>query len=307
MQQGIAGHVLRVLRSSRFRLDRLSVPGHVDQVTMNTDHDQPECAEELVAFHRAFDGELSAIVTELGLRPGMRVLDVACGDGYFTRRLAERVGHEGHVTGIDVDSRWLQRAEKEVKRHGLEATTSFVAADLFNLPPSLADFDAAWCSQSFYSLPDPIPALRCIVQRVRPGGLIGVLENDSMHDLLLPWPIELELLLRDAEYRALVDAGPRPSRYYIGRRLPQVMAAAGLEQVRFRTQCIDRMSPLDAPLTEFLEAHLERMGERVRSHLEEQVWDRCDMLHDRDARRAWFSEPTFTMSWLNVLAVGHKP
>ena len=195
----------------------------------------------------------------------------------------------------------------EVKQHGCEATITFVAADLFDLPESLCHFDAASCSQSFYSLPDPVPALRCIAQRVRSGGMIGVLENDSMHDLLLPWPIELELALRDAEYQALAAASERPSRYYIGRRLPGVMAAAGLERVQFRTQCIDRMSPLDAPLTKFLDAHLERMAERVEPYVESHIWDRCAILRDSDARHAWFDEPWFTVSWLNVLAVGCKP
>jgi len=50
---------------------------------------------QLSAFHRAFAAELQEILDRLPLQPGMRVLDLACGDGFYTRRIAERLGAGG--------------------------------------------------------------------------------------------------------------------------------------------------------------------------------------------------------------------
>ncbi len=48
------------------------------------------------------------IIDEAGIQPGMTVADVGAGDGYFTFRLAERVGPDGRVYANDIDNRALQ-------------------------------------------------------------------------------------------------------------------------------------------------------------------------------------------------------
>ena len=50
----------------------------------------PAYDQQLSGFHRAFERELEAIVSQLPLGPTARVLDLACGDGFYTRRIAER-------------------------------------------------------------------------------------------------------------------------------------------------------------------------------------------------------------------------
>src|SRR5688572_22176489 len=73
----------------------------------------PEYDDQLSAFHEAFAPELQAIIDELPLRPDMRVLDLACGDGFYTRRIAERLGPRGSITGADVNLTYLSEASKE--------------------------------------------------------------------------------------------------------------------------------------------------------------------------------------------------
>ena len=51
----------------------------------------PDYDSQLSAFHRAFEPELASVLGALPLEPGMRVLDLACGDGFYTRRIAERL------------------------------------------------------------------------------------------------------------------------------------------------------------------------------------------------------------------------
>jgi ubiquinone/menaquinone biosynthesis C-methylase UbiE len=74
----------------------------------------PGCAPILSDDHRAYTDEPRAVVDALPLHAGDRVLDLACGDGFSTRRLAECVGPSGRAIGVDVLPAYLERAA----RHG---------------------------------------------------------------------------------------------------------------------------------------------------------------------------------------------
>ena len=203
----------------------------------------PDYDDQLTGFHRAFEHELLSMLDVLPLAPTMRVLDVACGDGFYTRRIADRLGHGGSVTGVDLNIAYLAEARKEASGYTGRATIDFVAASVDRLPFSGDTFDFVWCAQSLYSLPDPVVVLRSLARVLRPGGIVAVLENDTMHQVFLPWPARLELPLRAAELRALSEDTHNPSKYYVGRRLPAVLAEAGLEPTKMATQAIDRQAP----------------------------------------------------------------
>ena len=84
--------------------------------------------------------------------------------------------------------------------------------------------------------------------RVRPLPVGG----GRLHQVMLPWPGSLEIALRAAEFAALSDESRRPGKYYLGHRLPAAFAEARIEPLGFRTQCIDRQTPLDDDLAERL-------------------------------------------------------
>src|SRR5690242_10059537 len=70
----------------------------------------PTYAPMLAAYHRAHAAELRAMIAELPLRLGDRVLDMACGAGTYSVWLAERVGPHGTVVGVDISPAYLARA-----------------------------------------------------------------------------------------------------------------------------------------------------------------------------------------------------
>lgn len=237
----------------------------------------------------------------------MRVLDLACGDGFYTRRIAERMAPAASITGVDLNLAYLAEAGAEASRHGTSATIDFVAASIDRLPFPDGTFDLVWCAQSLYSLPDPAVAISHMARVLSPGGLLAVLENDTLHQVFLPWPVELELPLRAAELRSFLDGRQNSNKYYVGRRLPALLAAAGLERVRMTTHAFDRQAPLGAAERELLQSYLNEVLERVAPHLDAALLKELRQLVDPESPRHLLGQPFLTMTWLNVLAIGRRP
>ena len=266
----------------------------------------PDYDEQLSGFHRAFEAELEELLRSLPLAPTMKVLDLACGDGFYTRRLAQRLGSGGSVTGVDLDRGYLIAAAREATRYTGSATIDFVAASFDRLPFADDTFDFVWCAQSLYSLPEPVVVLGHLARVLRPGGIVAVLENDTLHQVSLPWPVSLELPLRAAELRALEEESHHPSKFYVGRRLLPVFAAAGLEPLTMATHAIDRQAPFGEAEQQLLQSYLDGVEKRVAPFLDAARLRELRELRDPSSRRHMLREPYLTMTWLNVLALGRK-
>lgn len=264
----------------------------------------PPYATMLSAYHRAYQSELRRMLGDLPLDGGERVLDVACGDGFFSRLLADRVGSEGQVVAIDISRAFLNLASDETES---EPPVELLQANLERLPISEGSFDLAWCAQSLYSLPDPIQALSLMRRAVRPGGVVAVLENDSLHHVLLPWPIEVELAVRIAELRSFIKTSDEPRKYYVGRQLCQAFHRSGLVGCRRQAWASNRQAPLGADERTFLGAYLENLRGRVRPHLRGEARKVFERLVDAEGGDYILDDPDLTVTCLDHLVWGSKP
>ena len=105
-------------------------------------------AYRLRILHGLYGPGTRRVLLEAGLRRGMRVADLGCGVGMVTALLAELVGPEGHVVGIDSSAAQLAQARErlhcrqhehqlrrgECHRHGLAARV--VRPRLLPIPPA---------------------------------------------------------------------------------------------------------------------------------------------------------------------------
>jgi SAM-dependent methyltransferase len=110
------------------------------------------------------------------LRPGMRVLDCGCGPGSITVGLAEVVA-PGEVVGIDLAPRQVERAREIAAQRG-RSNVRFEAGTVYELPFPDASFDAAYAHTLLMHLREPLGALREIRRVLRPGGVLGVCDDD---------------------------------------------------------------------------------------------------------------------------------
>jgi ubiquinone/menaquinone biosynthesis C-methylase UbiE len=87
----------------------------------------------------------------LPLQAGDAVLDIGCGSGDLTLRLARRVGATGTVVGIDPSAEMIARARRKALRRGLALEFRLESAATLDFPP--ATFDVAVSSLVFHHLP----------------------------------------------------------------------------------------------------------------------------------------------------------
>lgn len=267
----------------------------------------PEYATTLAAYHAAFAPELRAMVASLPIAEGDRVLDMACGDGTYVGWLARRVGPDGLVVGVDVAPRYLDVAREAPRPDGVLGRFGFVAATLDELPFEDGTFDLAWCAQSLFSLPEPVAAVRALTRVVRPGGVVAVLEDDTLHQVLLPWPVELELAVRRAELVGFVEESRRPRKFYIGRRLRGVFEAAGLVDCRRRTWAADRQAPLGPAERAYFAGYLADLRDRAAPHLEPATLEALDRLLDPGTDEPLLDRPDLNVTTITHVMLGRRP
>jgi SAM-dependent methyltransferase len=102
------------------------------------------------------------VLRSLGIQAGMTVVDLCCGDGYFTVPLAKIVG--GRVYALDIDPRMLEQARAEVARHGASVAAWICgdARDLAELVPKSVDY--VLIANTFHGVPDKLGLARAVVE-----------------------------------------------------------------------------------------------------------------------------------------------
>jgi ubiquinone/menaquinone biosynthesis C-methylase UbiE len=112
------------------------------------------------------------LVASAGLRPGDRVLDVACGTGIVARRAAQRLGGHGRVVGLDINAAMLDVARSAAAAEGL--TIEWHQGSALQLPFEEGAFDVVCCQQALQFFPDRVAALREMRRVLAPDGRLAL-------------------------------------------------------------------------------------------------------------------------------------
>jgi ubiquinone/menaquinone biosynthesis C-methylase UbiE len=164
----------------------------------------------------------------VGLTTGWACLDVGCGDGQVTIRMARAAGPTGRAVGVDADAGALAIAGEAASRAGVRV--ELVRADAGS-PVERDAFDLAYARLVLSHLVEPMSALRAMHDAVRPGGVVAIEDLDT--GTLRSDPPTAALDRLQDLYGATVRAhGGDPT---IGPRLRTMLAAAGFREAQERT------------------------------------------------------------------------
>ena len=111
------------------------------------------------------------LAKSIGLRPGMRVLDVGCGVGGPMRLVAKQFG--AHLVGLNNNAYQLGKCEAYNRAAGLQHQTEILQGDFMQIPATAASFDAAYQIEATAHAPDKEGAFAEIWRVLRPGGTFG--------------------------------------------------------------------------------------------------------------------------------------
>jgi arsenite methyltransferase len=142
---------------------------------------EEKMARQIEAMYRIRDAAIrrGLVRDRLAAQPGERILDVGCGPGFYCLELAEEVGDQGAIVGIDSSKPMLSLAERRC-----EALTQvgFKEGNALSLPVEDESFDAAFSVQVLEYVPDATAALREIFRTIKPGGraLIWDIDWDTL-------------------------------------------------------------------------------------------------------------------------------
>lgn len=209
----------------------------------------------LRAFQQAFRPELEAAIGLYALPDRARVLDSPCGDGFYTSLLACHM-RSGTLVAADLSPECLDNAKQAVQTISAAPAVEFHCADAYNLPFDDNSFDFVWCAQNFITLDDPKKALREIARVLRRGGSVAVLETDEYHHVLLPWRVELEMVVQRAVRDGCQHKFGDVTKFAQTRHLRSEFREAALRPTVRRTVVADRAAPFDSATRDFLTKHL---------------------------------------------------
>ena len=155
-------------------------------------------------------------LSQTGLKPGQRALDVAGGTGDLAAGLARQVGPSGLVVLSDINREMLARGRDRLLDEGFAGNAGFVQADAERLPFAEASFDCITIGFGLRNVTDKPAALASMRRVLRPGGQLLVLEFSHPAAGLRPLydlysfrvlPAMGRLVARDADsYRYLAES-----------------------------------------------------------------------------------------------------
>jgi cyclopropane fatty-acyl-phospholipid synthase-like methyltransferase len=163
-------------------------------------------------FHIRGDTATKELIKLAAFTPDMHILDVGCGIGGSTRRLAHETGCR--VTGIDLSDEYIDTAERLTQLLRMQERVAFHACSAMELPYADDCFDGVWSLQMNMNVEDKLGWLKETFRVLKPGGRAVLYEvcghkNTPLH-FPVPWAQDSSmsfLLPPDLFREAITSAG----------------------------------------------------------------------------------------------------
>lgn len=193
-----------------------------------------EMGERWLTYLDQFEGMISpagdAVVAKAAAQPGERVLDVGCGGGASALVLAEAVGSEGHVTGLDISPQLIAHATKRGEEAGLE-NLSWMVADAQTQALEEGAYDLVFSRFGIMFFHDSDAAFANLCKANKGGRLCCTVWGPPPEN---PWVLKMgEIVASVVEQPEPDPAAPGPFRFADPEVFRAILEGAGYTDVAF--------------------------------------------------------------------------
>ncbi len=135
-------------------------------------------AQWLERPERVEEEQPELLLSALQLKSGMTVADIGAGTGYYSWRMAQRVGASGTVYAVDIQPEMIKLLEEQMSRRGA-ANVKAVLGTLTDPRLPSASVDLALMVDVYHELEYPYEMLTALVRALKPGGRLAFVEFRS--------------------------------------------------------------------------------------------------------------------------------
>ena len=121
------------------------------------------------------------VMDVLGIKEGSSVADIGAGSGWFTVRAARRVGNNGAVYAVEINSDYLKHIEERAKRENLPNVRTILGREDDPLLPANS-VDAVLLLKTYHEVAQPIRLLVRTREAMRAGALLGIIDRNDEPD-----------------------------------------------------------------------------------------------------------------------------
>ncbi len=158
--------------------------------------------------------EAPRVMDIAGIKPGMSVADIGAGEGYYTIRLATRVGPKGRVLAQDIFPAVRDKLADRVVRERLDNVSVMLGTPA---DPKLPDnsFDRVMMIHMYHEIADPYEFLWRLRPSLRAGGQVIIVDADRPTDAHGTPPKLLECEMKAVGYQLVKSATPVEDGIYL--------------------------------------------------------------------------------------------
>ena len=144
--------------------------------------------------------QINRVMDVLGIKAGSNVADIGAGSGWFSVIAAKRVGPEGTIFAVDINSSYLEHIDKRSKQENLANIHTILGKEDDPLLPQKS-VDAVLLLKTYHEVGKPIALLRRAREAMRSAALLGIIDRVGKGD---DHGLDAEIVIKEAERAGLV-------------------------------------------------------------------------------------------------------
>lgn len=178
--------------------------------------------------HRLWSRQAAQAWEAAQFRPGQRLLDIGCGPGFATTELAQLVGPDGAVVGVDASERFINYLRARAAAISLPQIDARVG-DVQNLDLPAGAFDGAYARWVLCFVSDPAKVVRGVAAALKPGGVFVIQDYYYYRGAAICPTRPVVRQVFEAVDQSWRRRGGDPD---VGQRLPTMLVEAGFDVQR---------------------------------------------------------------------------